>query len=75
MFTGIVAAVGKISSVTPLVGGTFAGVRLDEREDGHGFGLAIARELAALYGGVLVLDDAPGGGLSASVTLPIGTAV
>jgi riboflavin synthase len=28
MFTGIVAAVGKISSVTPLVGGTFAGVRL-----------------------------------------------
>ncbi len=54
---------------------TDAGVRLDEREDGHGFGLAIARELAALYGGVLVLDDAAGGGLSASVTLPIGTAV
>ncbi|WP_333980043.1 ATP-binding protein [Sphingomonas aerolata] len=42
---------------------TDAGVRLDEREDGHGFGLAIARELAALYGGVLVLDDAAGGGL------------
>ena len=54
---------------------TDAGVRLDEREDGHGFGLAIARELAALYGGVLVLDDAAGGGLSASVTLPIGAAV
>jgi len=54
---------------------TAAGVRLDEREDGHGFGLAIARELAALYGGVLVLDDAAGGGLSASVTMPIGTAV
>ncbi|PTM44544.1 signal transduction histidine kinase [Sphingomonas aerolata] len=54
---------------------TDAGVRLDEREDGHGFGLAIARELAALYGGVLVLDDAAGGGLSASVTMPIGTAV
>ena len=29
MFTGIVAAVGTISSVTPLVGGTFAGVRLE----------------------------------------------
>ena len=29
MFTGIVAAVGKINSVTPLVGGTFAGVRLE----------------------------------------------
>jgi len=28
MFTGIVAAVGKITSVTPLVGGSFAGVRL-----------------------------------------------
>jgi len=29
MFTGIVAAVGKINSVTPLEGGAFAGVRLD----------------------------------------------
>lgn len=29
MFTGIVAAVGKISSVTPLEGGSFAGVRLE----------------------------------------------
>ena len=29
MFTGIVAAVGNITSVTPLVGGTFAGVRLE----------------------------------------------
>jgi riboflavin synthase len=29
MFTGIVAAVGKISSVKPLEGGTFAGVRLE----------------------------------------------
>lgn len=29
MFTGIVAAVGKITSVTPLEGGSFAGVRLE----------------------------------------------
>jgi riboflavin synthase len=29
MFTGIVAAVGKIESVKPLEGGAFAGVRLD----------------------------------------------
>lgn len=29
MFTGIVAAVGKINSVTPLAGGADAGVRLD----------------------------------------------
>jgi riboflavin synthase len=29
MFTGIVAAIGKINTVTPLEGGSFAGVRLD----------------------------------------------
>jgi riboflavin synthase len=29
MFTGIVAAVGNITSITPLVGGSFAGVRLE----------------------------------------------
>jgi signal transduction histidine kinase len=49
---------------------TDPGVRLDERGDGHGFGLAIARDLAALYGGTLMLDEAPGGGLLARVTLP-----
>ena len=50
---------------------TTPGARLDERGDGHGFGLAIARELAALHGGALHLDDAPGGGLVASVSLPL----
>lgn len=49
---------------------TDPGTRLDERGDGHGFGLSIARELAELYGGALTLDDAPGGGLLASVSLP-----
>ena len=49
---------------------TQAGARLDERGDGHGFGLAIARELAELHGGRLVLDEAPRGGLSATVLLP-----
>jgi riboflavin synthase len=38
MFTGIVAAVGKIESVTPLEGGSFAGVRLDI----HAGGLPLA---------------------------------
>lgn len=49
---------------------TQAGARLDERGDGHGFGLAIARELAELHGGRLILDEAPSGGLSATVLLP-----
>lgn len=51
---------------------TGPGVRLDERGDGHGFGLAIVRDLAALYGGRLELSEADGGGLVAVVTLPIG---
>ena len=47
-----------------------AGQRLDERGDGHGFGLSIAQELATLYGGALTLDSANLGGLAAVVTLP-----
>jgi len=47
------------------------GRRLDERGDGHGFGLAIVRELAELYGGSLALDSSPLGGLAAIVKLPI----
>ncbi|WP_010185368.1 sensor histidine kinase, partial [Sphingomonas sp. PAMC 26605] len=47
-----------------------AGQRLDERGDGHGFGLSIAHELATLYGGMLALDTAALGGLEAVVTLP-----
>ncbi len=49
---------------------TQAGVRLDERGEGHGFGLAIVRELASLHGGALTLDAREGGGLVACVTLP-----
>jgi signal transduction histidine kinase len=47
------------------------GMRLDERGDGHGFGLAIVCELAGLYGGTLTLGDTPGGGLTATLSLPI----
>ena len=47
------------------------GRRLDERGDGHGFGLPIARELAELNGGTLALGAAPAlGGLRAVLTLP-----
>ncbi len=49
---------------------TQAGARLDERGDGHGFGLAIVAELAALYGGAIAMRDAPGGGLLVALTLP-----
>jgi signal transduction histidine kinase len=51
-----------------------AGQRLDERGDGHGFGLSIATELANLYGGTLMLDTASLGGLAVHVTLPVGFA-
>ena len=47
-----------------------AGRRLDERGEGHGFGLSITRELAELYGGSLTLEQAETGGLAARLTLP-----
>lgn len=46
------------------------GRRLDEREDGHGFGLPIARELAELHGGSLELGASALGGLGVTLTLP-----
>jgi signal transduction histidine kinase len=46
------------------------GVRLDERGDGHGFGLSITRELAELYGGGVRLEAGSDGGLVARLDLP-----
>ena len=47
------------------------GRRLDERGDGHGFGLSITQELAELNGGGLSLGrSALRGGLRAMLTLP-----
>lgn len=48
------------------------GRRLDERGDGHGFGLSITRELAELNGGTLALARSPDlGGLLACLILRV----
>ena len=46
------------------------GVRADEAAPGSGFGLAIVRDLADAYGGTIVLDRSPAGGVRARLTLP-----
>jgi signal transduction histidine kinase len=46
------------------------GVRADEAAPGSGFGLAIVRELAELYGGSITLDRSAAGGLRARLDLP-----
>lgn len=48
-----------------------AGKRLDEAMPGFGFGLSIASELAELYGGSVVLENAGAGGIRAVITLPM----
>jgi signal transduction histidine kinase len=45
------------------------GVRADEAPGGSGFGLAIVRDLAELYGGGIVLETSPLGGLRAVLTM------
>jgi signal transduction histidine kinase len=46
------------------------GVRADEAAPGSGFGLAIVRDLAELYGGSISLETSPVGGLRARLRLP-----
>jgi signal transduction histidine kinase len=46
------------------------GVRADETAPGSGFGLAIVRDLADVYGGTIALSRSPLGGLRATLTLP-----
>ena len=50
------------------------GVRLDEKGDGAGLGLAIVRDLSELYGGSVSLHGSALGGLQARVLLPRGSA-
>jgi len=50
---------------------TRRGLRLDERIDGHGLGLSIAADIAALYGARLGFDRSPQlGGLRALASFP-----
>jgi signal transduction histidine kinase len=46
------------------------GVRADESAPGSGFGLAIVRDLADLYGGKIALQHSPLGGLRSRLELP-----
>jgi signal transduction histidine kinase len=46
------------------------GVRADEAAPGSGFGLAIVRDLAELYGGSIALQQADTGGVRAVLRLP-----
>jgi signal transduction histidine kinase len=46
------------------------GVRADEAVPGSGLGLSIVRDLTDSYGGRVVLDDSPLGGLRATIALP-----
>jgi signal transduction histidine kinase len=46
------------------------GVRADQAAPGSGFGLAIVRELAELYGGTVSLVASPAGGVRARLQLP-----
>jgi signal transduction histidine kinase len=46
------------------------GVRADETAPGSGFGLAIVRDLAEVYGGTIALSRSPLGGLRARLSLP-----
>jgi signal transduction histidine kinase len=47
------------------------GVRADEALAGSGLGLAIVSELAELYGGRVVIERSPMGGVSALLRLPV----
>lgn len=49
------------------------GVRADETGSGSGLGLAIVTDLVDLYGGSLILETAPRGGLRVKLTLPAAT--
>ncbi len=67
----LVADDGEGISDEDLVRLTERGVRLDETREGHGLGLAIARDIVHIYGGEMRFGRAPElGGLQVTVRLP-----
>jgi two-component system sensor histidine kinase PhoQ len=46
------------------------GARADEHVDGQGLGLAMVREIVALYGGAITIGDSALGGARIEVVLP-----
>jgi len=48
------------------------GKRADETKPGTGLGLSIVRQISALYGGNILLETSPKGGLKAILTIPGG---
>ena len=68
MFTGIVAAVGNITSVTPLEGGSFAGVRLDVDAGPLPLGDVALGDSIALNGACMTVVAKSGNGFSVDVS-------
>lgn len=68
MFTGIVAAVGKISSVTPLEGGLDAGVRLSIDAGGLPLGDVALGDSIAINGACMTVVDKSAAAFSVDVS-------
>ena len=68
MFTGIVAAVGKITSVTPLAGGASAGVRLQVEAGGLPLADVALGDSIAINGACMTVVDKAEGSFTVDVS-------